>query len=449
MKRIGYILVSAVMLLALYALSLAQLESKNAAAKYLLRVMDGPAVRAYFGSAVEGAYAWTGGSPLYALSYTGENAGPVSTGAVQFYDGLLASEPVLTIKGQDEGELFGSSMSTGDFNGDGTPDLAIAAEGGQGTGAKPAGKVYLYMGGSGFGSSPQIVTASEAKDSFGRSLSLAHDINGDNFADLVVGAPHSAKAGATSGRAYVYFGNANGVAKTPDLEYKQGTLNDLFGSTVSTGDITGDGQADLAIGAPHYGAEATYNGAVYVFTGGKAVSSTKHTKLYKGELTSFQDQFGWSTAIVPDFNGDKVAELLVGAPQFTSGGRQIGKVYAYYGGANLADAPSATFVGTTEAARFGEKVFTVGDLNKDGKGDWAVQASNANQSRGVVSFYYGGWETDFYQFSGENVADAAGNSIASLGDLDGNGAMDLAVGARWWDQEGAENMGRVYLLSVQ
>ena len=68
MKRIGYILVSAVMLLAVYALSLAQLDSKNAAAKYLLRVMDGPAVRAYFGSAVEGAYACTGGSPLYAAS---------------------------------------------------------------------------------------------------------------------------------------------------------------------------------------------------------------------------------------------------------------------------------------------------------------------------------------------------------------------------------------------
>lgn len=449
MKRIGYILVSAVMLLAVYALSLAQLESKNSAAKYLLRVMDGPAVRAYFGSAVEGAYAWTGGNPLYAVSYTGENAGPVATGAVQFYDGLLASEPTLTIKGQDEGELFGSSMSTGDFNGDGTPDLAIAAEGGQGTGAKPAGKVYLYMGGAGFGGSAQVVTAGESKDSFGRSISLAHDINGDNYADLVVGAPHSAKAGATAGRAYVYFGNANGVAKTPDLEFKQGTLNDLFGSTVSTGDITGDGQADLVIGAPHYGAEATYNGAVYVFAGGKGISSSKHTKLYKGELTSFQDQFGWSTAIVPDVNGDNVAELVVGAPQFTSGGRQIGKVYVYSGGANLPDGPSGTFTGTAEAARYGEKVFAIGDLNKDGKGDWAAQASNANQSRGVVFFYYGGWETDFYQFSGENIADAAGNSIASLGDLDGNGAMDLAVGARWWDQEGAENMGRTYLLSIQ
>lgn len=449
MKRIGYILVSAVMILVVYALSLAQLESKNAASKYLLRVMDGPEVRAYFGSAVEGAFAWTGAGPLYAISYTGENAGPIARGAVHFYDGLLATSPVLTIKGSDDGELFGSSMSTGDFNGDGTPDLAIAAEGGQGTGAKPAGKVYLYMGGSGFGGSPQVVTAGESKDSFGRSISMSHDINGDTFADLVVGAPHSAKAGATSGRVYVYFGNSGGVAKTPDLEFKQGTLNDLFGSSVATGDLTGDGQADLAIGAPHFGTEATYSGAVYVFQGGKELSATKHQKLYKGELTSFQDQFGWSVAIVPDVNGDGVAELVVGAPQWTSGGRQLGKVYLYHGATALPDAPAATFTGSTEAGRFGERVFTLGDLNKDGKGDWAAQASNANQSRGVVHFFYGGWENDFYQFSGENIADAAGNSVASLGDLDGNGAMDLAVGARWWDQETAENMGRVYLLSVQ
>ncbi|MBK6766224.1 MAG: FG-GAP repeat protein [bacterium] len=451
MKRVGYILVSTVAILAVYALSLAQLESnRNTAAKYLLRVMDGPEVRAYFGSAVEGAYAWTGGAPLYAASYTGENAGPVARGAVLIHDGLLAETPVMKITGSDDGELFGSSMSSGDFNGDGTPDLAIAAEGGQGTGAKPAGKVYLYLGGATFGSNGAVVSAGESKDSFGRSISLAHDINGDKFADLVVGAPHSAKSGATSGRVYVWFGNANGsLGKSPDLEIKLGTMNDLFGSCVSTGDLTGDGQADLVVGAPHYGTEATYYGAVYFFKGGKGFDANKPTKLYKGELTSFQDQYGWSAVVVPDVNGDKIADLVVGAPQYTSSGKQLGRVYVYYGAATMPDAPSATFLGANEAGRFGEKVFSLGDMNKDGKGDWAAQASNAAQSRGVVSFYYGGWETDFYQFSGENIADAAGNSVAALGDLDGNGAADIVVGARWWDHETAENMGRVYLLSVQ
>ncbi|MCC6475810.1 FG-GAP repeat protein [bacterium] len=448
MKRIGYILISVVAVLFIYALSLAQLESKNAPAKHLLRVLDGAQVRSYFGSAVEGAYAWTGGAPLFAVSFTGENAGPVQRGAVNFYDGLLANSPALTLTGKDDGELFGSSLATGDFNHDGTPDLAVAAEGGQGTGAKPAGKVYLYLGGSDFGASPSVLTVNEAKDSFGRSITMAHDINGDEFADLVVGAPHSAKAGATSGRAYVWFGNAEGKPSSiPNLEIRLGTLNDLFGSSVATGDITGDGQADLVIGSPHYGTEATYSGAAYVFAGGKGINVTKPTKLYKGELSSFQDQFGWSLDIIADGDGDGVAELVVGAPQFVSGGKQLGKVYLYNGGATLPDNPSRTFLGTVEAGRFGEHVFSLADLNKDQKGDWACQAANAGGSRGIVYFYYGGWENDFYQFTGEAIADAAGNSVASLGDLDGNGAADVAVGARWWDDEGIENVGRTYLLS--
>ncbi len=220
MKRVGYILVSTVMVLAIYALSLAQLESsRNTAAKYLLRVMDGPGVRAYFGSAVEGAYNWTGAGPLYAASYTGENAGPISRGVVNIYDGLLAESPMLTISGKDDGELFGSALASGDFNGDGTPDLAVAAEGGQGTGAKPAGKVYLYLGGVNFGSNATVATVGESKDSFGHSISLAHDINGDSFADLVVGAPHSARAGATAGRAYIWYGNAEGcLGRVPMLK---------------------------------------------------------------------------------------------------------------------------------------------------------------------------------------------------------------------------------------
>jgi hypothetical protein len=134
----------------------------------------------------------------------------------------------------------------------------------------PPAKFILYLGGAGFGGSSVVVTAGENKDSFGRSIDMTHDINGDTLrGSRRRCAALGESAGATSGRAYVYFGNANGVAKTPDLEYKLGTLNDLFGSAVSTGDLTGDGQADLVIGAPHYGAEAVYNGAAYVFAGGK------------------------------------------------------------------------------------------------------------------------------------------------------------------------------------
>ncbi|MBI5058507.1 FG-GAP repeat protein [candidate division KSB1 bacterium] len=448
MKRVGYILMALVAVLVIFTLALAQLEGKNA--KNLLRVISGEQTRAYFGSGVEGAYAWTGGAKLYAISATGENDGPVRRGYVNLYDNLLADAPVLTIQGGVEGELFGSSLSGGgDFNGDGMPDLAVAADGGQGTGQKPAGKVYLYFGGPDFGrSASAVLTMGESKDSFGQSVSLKDDINGDGLADLIVGAPHSAKSGATSGRAYIWFGRSGSVSKSPDKEIRLGTMNDLFGTSVSTGDLNGDGTADLVIGAPHFGTEADYFGAAFIFFGGKDAKFSSASQILKGEKSSFQDQFGWSVAVVPDIDGDGKAELVVGAPQCSQGGRQLGKVYLYHGAEKLSDVPSATFWGSVEAGKFGQHVFSLGDINGDKKGDWAAQADQESGSRGTVHFFYGGWDKEFYKYTGEAVADRLGSCLVNIGDFDGNGSSEILSGARWNDTE-SENSGRCYILSLE
>lgn len=447
MKRVGYILIGSVALLVIFTIALAQLEGKNA--KNLLRVMSGDQVRGYYGSAVDGGHMWNGSAKWFAVGQTGENNGPVRRGTVFFYDNLLADKPVMTIEGKEDGELFGSGLSSGDFNGDGTPDLAIAAEGGQGTGSKPSGKVYLYLGGSSFGSSPSaVLSMNESKDSFGRSIDMTHDINGDKLADLVIGAPHSAKSGATSGRVYIWFGKNGAVSKTPDREIPLGTMNDLFGSSVSTGDLNGDGTGDLVIGAPHAGTEADYHGSVSIFWGGTTAKFATPAQVFKGEKTSFQDQYGWSVKIVPDINGDGKDELVVGAPQATQGGKQLGKVYVYYGAETISSAPSATFWGSAEAGKFGQAVYNIGDINGDKKGDWAIQADQAAGSRGIVYFYYGGWDREFYSYTGEATADRLGGALGGIGDFDGNGSTEVLVGARWNDAEN-ENAGRVYVLSLQ
>jgi hypothetical protein len=263
-----------------------------------------------------------------------------------------------------------------------------------------------------------------------------------------VGAPHSAKSGATAGRVYIWFGTKGAVSKSPDKEIPLGTMNDLFGTSVSTGDLDGDGTADLVIGAPHYGTEADYYGAAYIFHGGKDAKFASPTQLIKGEKTSFQDQFGWSVAVLTDINGDGKSELLVGAPQCTEGGRQLGKVYLYHGADKLADAAAATFWGTIEAGKFGQKVYSLGDVNGDGKGDWAAQADQESGSRGTVHFYYGGWDKEFYKYTGEAVADRLGSCLVNVGDFDGNGSKEVLVGARWNDTE-SENAGRCYILSLE
>lgn len=448
MKRVGIILLFLVGLLVVYALALAQLEARSS--KYLLRVITGEDVRSYFGSGLEGPYAFIGEHPLFAVSATGESQGPIRTGHVYFYDDLLADQPVLTIAGPTEGELFGATLSGGgDWNGDGVPDLAVGAPNNPASGS-PAGKVYLFLGGAEFGKSASLaLTAGETGDGFGEAISLKDDINGDGLADLIVGAPRSRKAGATAGRAYVWYGKKDGKpGQNPDVEIKIGTTNDLFGSAVATGDLNGDGQPDLAIGAPHDKVGGNWLGTVFVFHGGTAIRFTEASQVVHGEGTAFQDQFGRTLAIIPDLNGDGAAELVVGAPQVTVDGKQFGKVYLYHGGEKIAAQSVMTYLGSSEAGRFGQAVYSLGDINGDGKGDWAAYAEAETAGRGTIRLYYGGWEKEFYRFAGESVGDRLGSSLASMGDFDGNGSADILVGARWNDT-GGENAGRVYILGIE
>jgi hypothetical protein len=444
MKRIGYILLGSVGLLVIATLVLAQLEAPRA--KSLLRVLTGKEVRGYFGTAVAPALLYNGSAPWFAVSATGETEGPVCVGKVFFYDQLLATEPVLTLRG-GEGELFGSTLAAGDWNGDGKMDLAVGAPVGQGTGARPAGKVYLYLGGGGFGGSPAaVLSAGEAGDGFGQALTMADDINGDSLADLVVGAPYSRKAGATAGRVYVWFGRASGgPGKAPDAEIRLGTTNDLFGSAVATGDINGDGQPDLLIGSPHDKSAEKWLGSVTIILGGKKISFAAPSQVIWGEGTAWQDEFGASVA-VGDVTGDGMADLLVGAPQAVELGKQVGKVYLYRGAAKIEAKPAATFTGTAEAGRFGQQVFSLGDISGDSKADWAVQAESESGSRGVVHFYYGGWDKPFQNFAGETVGDRVGCSLAVVRGLEG--VPKVLVGARWNDSE-VENAGRVYILQFE
>ncbi|MBU0692762.1 FG-GAP repeat protein [bacterium] len=443
MKRVGFVLVAAVAMLVIFTIAMAQLETRSA--KHLLRVISGETVRGYFGSGVEGMYAWTGDKPLFAVSSSGEVNGPIRSGKVMFFDGLLADNPIHEFSAPKEGEVFGRTLSGGgDWNGDGIPDLAVGAPGDR----ESAGKVYLYFGGANIGSTVNgELSAKEVGDQFGTAISLHHDLNGDGLADLVVGAPKSAKAGATAGRAYIWLGKKDGTpAASPDIEIKLGTTNDLFGTAIATGDVTGDGHADLVIGSPHHNLGEKLPGSIFVIHGGPEANLASVKKIISGESSGFQDEFGYGVAIVNDMNDDGASEIVVGAPKVLRDGKQIGKAYLYYGGAAMASEPSRTFWGADEAGGFGEAVFALGDLNRDGKGDWAVQASSAAGSRGTVYFYYGGWEKDFYQFNGEMLSDQLGNAVVALGDVEGNESVQVLVGARWNDTE-AENAGRIYILS--
>src|SRR5204863_318808 len=135
------------------------------------------------------------------------------------------------------------------------------------------GRAYVYLGGAG-GLATTPATTLTAPDGaggrYGFSVASAGDVNGDGFADLVVGAPG---VSTNTGRAYVYLGGAGGLATTPatTLTAPDGAGGDFGISVASAGDVNGDGYADLVVGAHRV---STDTGRAYVYLGGASGLAT-------------------------------------------------------------------------------------------------------------------------------------------------------------------------------
>lgn len=418
-------------------------------AKYLFGIMTGEIPNAYFGSAIVGGVDWAGSGTKYlAISAPGAALGPVREGTVYFYDSLGAETPAMVMTGASEGDLFGYRLSgRSDINGDKIPDLAVAAPYGRAGTQKP-GKVYLFFGGDEFTKSKPIeLSADEQGDGFGLAVCLEEDLNGDGLADLVVGAPYSNRAGPLAGRAYIWWGGDKLKSKAkPDVVLRHGTTNDMYGTSLAIGDINGDGQADLVIGAPQHNVGDKIPGSVFVYFGGKNANWQQPSLVLNGEAKAFYDHFGAVVAIPGDVNGDGADDLLVGAPKVKISGGDQGRVYLFSGGKALDENPDQIFDGEAEIDRFGSAIYPVGDLNEDGRADFAILAENAAVGHGILYFYYGGWETPFYEMTGEASGDRYGYGFAALGDMNGDKTKDMVVGAGWNDA-GGEGTGRVYILS--
>lgn len=125
---------------------------------------------------------------------------------------------------------FGYSVSSaGDMNGDGYSDVIVGAQLND-AGGNAAGRAYVYHGGSSMNSVADLtITGAAANDNFGNAVSLAGDMNGDGYGDIIVGANGNDAGGSSAGRAYVYFGGSipdsivdvtmTGAAASDNFEY--------------------------------------------------------------------------------------------------------------------------------------------------------------------------------------------------------------------------------------
>jgi FG-GAP repeat/FG-GAP-like repeat len=326
--------------------------------------------------------------------------------------------------------------TTLDVNGDGYADVIIGADGTNST----TGRAYLYLGGAaGLPTSPATTLTGPdgASGAFGVSVASAGDVNGDGYADVIIGAY---AVGSDTGRAYLYLGGAAGLSSSPaaTLIGADGTGGFFGYSVASAGDVNGDGYADVIIGASQ---ASSLTGRAYLYLGRAAGLSSSPAATLTGP-DGVGGVFGVSVASAGDVNGDGYADVIIGASDV---GNNAGRAYLYAGSAaGLPLSPTATFIGPDgSGAHFGGSVASAGDVNGDGYADVVIGASNANRAYIYLGAAAGPATSAATTLIGPDGAGGLfGVSVASAGDVNGDGYTDVIIGA----YAVSSNTGRAYLF---
>jgi hypothetical protein len=403
------------------------------------------------------------------------------------------------IQGDDVGDTAGFSVSgAGDVNGDGIDDVIVGARWGD-DGGNDAGEAYVVYGVAGSDRGTVDLTGLAASDGFiiqgdaagdqaGYSISSAGDVNGDGIDDLIVGAPFGDDSGYNAGEAYVIYGvegsdrgtvDLTGLAASDGFAIQGDTTSDTLGRSVSSaGDVNGDGIDDLIVGASSGDDGGADAGEAYVIYGvaGNTRGMVDLTDLSASTGFVIQgdaagDRAGVSVSSAGDVNGDGIDDLIVGAYRGDNGGGDAGEAYVVYGVAGTTRGtvdlsslfPSDGFViqGDAAADYTGFRVSSAGDVNGDGIDDLIVGARGGDDggtSAGEAYVIYGVAgntrgtvdltnlsASDGFVIQGDAAEDAAGFSVSSAGDVNGDGIDDVIIGAPFGD-DGGSNSGEAYVI---
>jgi len=326
--------------------------------------------------------------------------GQIDEGRVYAYYGSSSGLPSVanwTAESNQAGAAYGIMVSTaGDVNGDGYSDVIVGAQF-YDNGQTDEGRAYVYYGSaSGLSDTANWTAECEQNYSyFGISVSTAGDVNGDGYADVIVGAPYFSNGEASEGRAYVYYGSSTGLSNIANWTAESDQAYSLFGYSVSTaGDVNGDSYTDVILGAYLYDLGETDEGRAYVYYGSS--SGLSSTPNWTAESNQINARFGVAVSTADDVNGDGHSDVIVGAYRYDNPQIDEGKAYIYYGSPTgvSSEANWTTEINQT-GARFGYSVSTAGDVNEDGYSDaiiGAVNYDNGELDEGGAFIYYGGSE---------------------------------------------------------
>lgn len=320
-------------------------------------------------------------------------------------------ELVRVYNGAQAGDVLGSWIASGvDLDHDGVPESLAGAPEDDSRGAN-RGRAAVFSGRTG---EVLFELFGDAEGAFlGERVGFDPDVDGDGAAEVLV---RARGRGASGDRVIVASGKDGHELR----QLNAGRTGDELGTwLLAVPDLDGDGIGDIAVGAPGRW-DAAVAGRAYVFSG----ATGQVLRTFSGADRP-SDRFGFSMALVGDQDGDGVVDLAVSSLEGTEATPALGAVRVY----SLADGRLlSTLMGTRPGDRFGHELATVPDMNGDGRPELLV-GSYRPDSLGFVRAVDPLTGVVRRELIGPVRGDEFGHAVGVIGDVDGDGVDEWAVGA--------------------
>lgn len=341
---------------------------------------------------------------------------------------------------------MGYASAMGDVNGDGYGDLAVGASDYSGL----QGITYIFHGSTSGITTNTAAGANRilnytGSNEFGYAIALG-DVNGDGYDDLADGAYH---VSGYSGLAFIYYSTGSGGISSTAGTTISGPGGSNFSCGIGLGDINGDGFSDLIVGGNAYAGGNTGGVWIFHSTGSAGVTVSSYTSANTTIVGESASNFG-IRIYTGDVNGDGYADLAVGAPQYGSyyGRSYVFNSTGTTSGITVSAATSAnTIVSGFSVSAVGLGI-ALGDINGDGYDDFVTGAQNYSSSQGRVYVNLSdGTQASNGSINlivGESTNQSFGNALI-ISDINGDGLGDLIAGAVTYP-DGVVLSGRVYIF---